>query len=160
MEKTTCTVVAIPVRSEVFGTHFRSSHERPLKTGRQRMTAAIHNQKRGLGEQVGQFLRVAHKCIEEGQHAAEVVKVEDAPADDDKQDAIDVEEHRRDVLLDFQYGVLLNHDDKTEIESPDDEIPTGSVPHTCEEPHNEDVQRLMMTVAAQRDVEIVAEETA
>ena len=98
--------------------------------------------------------------LEELQHPCAVVEVEDAPAYDHQQETIQVEQGSGDVSLHAEDGVFLDGDDQSEVHTPDDEVPRGTVPHTREEPHHEDVQCLVPTVAAHGDIHVVAEETA
>ena len=60
---------------------------------------------------------------------------------------------------DLQQRIFLQRHKNTEQHSPEDEVPTGTMPHPSEEPHHQDVDGLMTTVTSHRDIDIVSEET-
>ena len=66
----------------------------------------------------------------------------------------------RNTFVNTQQRVFLHHHNQSEVNTPDDEVPTGSVPHTRQEPYHEDVDSLMLAITSQGDIDIVAEETS
>ena len=71
-----------------------------------------------------------------------------------------MEQRRRYAVYNLEQGVLLKHHYQTEIDTPDNEVPACSVPHSSEKPYHHDVKNLMAAVASHRYVDIVAEEAA
>ena len=107
---------------------------------------------------IGELGRLAEKDLEEGGHPAEIHEIEYAPAQDDQQQAVEMQHESRHPPA--QNRIFLQRDDQAEIHAPEDEVPAGPVPHAGQEPDYQDIEELMPAVSAQRDVEIVAEETA
>ena len=71
-----------------------------------------------------------------------------------------MEQHTRHTMDETKQGVFLQHHDDTEIHAPEDKVPTRTVPKTCQEPHCQDVERLVATIATEGNVDVVAEETS
>ena len=60
----------------------------------------------------------------------------------------------------LEQKALLNHQKNKEVQSPEDEVPCGAMPETGQKPYHKDIKKLSAafdTVAAQRDVNIIAE---
>ena len=55
---------------------------------------------------------------------------------------------------------LFPHQQNGIVQPPQNEVPRRTVPHPGEEPHDENVSLLVVTVAAERNVDIIAEERA
>ena len=72
----------------------------------------------------------------------------------------EVKKEARQTVFDAQNRVFLYHHDDAEVDTPEDKVPACAVPHSGEEPHDEDVHCLMLAVAAHRDIYIIAEEAA
>ena len=92
-------------------------------------------------------------------HLGKVIKIENSPSDDDEQQTVYMQQEGRYLILHLQQGIFFDNHDDTEIKTPDDEVPAGSVPHTGQEPDNKDVERLVTSVSSHWNIDIVAEET-
>ncbi len=90
-------------------------------------------------------------------HASEIIIIEYTPSHYNQEDTVDVEANFGHPFP-FEQGIFLYHDDEAEIDTPDDEIPACTMPHTCQEPNGHNIEGLMAAVASHRDVDVVAEE--
>jgi hypothetical protein len=51
--------------------------------------------------------------------------------------------------------------DKNEkVKSPENKVPAGPMPHTCQEPDNKEVEINMLPVSSKRDIYIIPENTS
>ena len=110
--------------------------------------------------EIGKYRHIAHKGVEEQAKGLEIIEIEDAPTCNDYQHAVEVQQGGGQLVLHLEQRVFFEHHYHPEIHTPNDEIPTGAVPHAGEEPHHQDVEGLMLPVASHGDIHIVAEETA
>lgn len=97
--------------------------------------------------------------VEQGEFCR-VVEIEKSPTNHHQDDAVDMEEDGRDVVDYLQQRVFFQGDNHPKVHTPENKIPACTMPHTGEKPHDKNVHHLMPAVAAQRDVDVVAEKAA
>ena len=89
---------------------------------------------------------------------AKVGEVEDHPAGRGEQQQVEVPEHRRHPVEQVPEEEPLERDERAVVEPPEDEVPARAVPEPGQQPHGQQVEILVLPVAAERDVDVIPEE--
>ena len=97
---------------------------------------------------------------EVGRRGGERLGAEEHPAEYDQHHRAGVAHERRQTLQSLAPEELFPHEQHKEPKSPGDEIPARAVPHSGQEPDDEEVPHIARpraAVTAERDIHIVAE---
>ena len=102
--------------------------------------------------------RQAQKATEDEPHLSEVLEPEEDPTEEDHDERVSMSDHTGKPPLDDE---LLQQQEQSEVQAPEDVVPTGPMPHARQEPHDEDVAYILArgtAAPAKGDVHVVPKE--